>query len=187
MRIDHLLHFLGAWAGADLLSLFMHEHFAMAAMLVAGAMKDVVWDGLLDRGEPDGVDFLAVGAGIALSAWDWSGETLILLILFWHGYIYCMGLYRAYLTGRLKGLSLALCAPVVAITFLLDFIAQVTVFSLAFLEWPREWLVTYRLRRHMAGPDSWRRRWADYICKHLLDPFDPTGAHCDGINTLPKA
>ena len=107
--------------------------------------------------------------------------TLAALWVFWLLYVFTMGLYRAFLMGRLKGLSLVMCSPVVAFAFAVDLVMQFTVFSIVFAEVPRDWLVTHRLRRYMRElpPEHWRRRWADYLCKHLLDPFDPTGAHCD--------
>lgn len=107
--------------------------------------------------------------------------TLAALWVFWLLYVFTMGLYRAFLMGRLKGLSLVMCAPVVAVAFTLDLLMQFTVFAVVFADIPRDWLVTQRLRRYMRDlpPEHWRRRWADYLCRHLLDPFDPTGAHCD--------
>ena len=107
--------------------------------------------------------------------------TLAALWVFWLLYVFTMGLYRAFLMGRLKGLSLVMCSPVVVFAFAVDLVMQFTVFSAVFAEVPRDWLVTHRLRRYMRElpPTHWRRRWADYLCKHLLDPFDPTGAHCD--------
>ena len=105
--------------------------------------------------------------------------TLAGLWVFWILYVFTMGLYRAFLTGRLKGLSLFMCSPFVVVAFALDVVMQVTVFSVVFIDPPKHWLVTHRLRAYMLGPDTWRRRWADYLCRHLLDPFDPTGAHCD--------
>lgn len=107
--------------------------------------------------------------------------TLAALWVFWLLYVFTMGLYRALLMGRLKGLSLLMCAPVVAVAFVVDLLMQFTVFTIVFAEVPRDWLVTHRLRRYMRElpPEHWRRRWADYLCHHLLDPFDPTGVHCD--------
>ena len=107
--------------------------------------------------------------------------TLVALWAFWCLYIFTMGLYRAFLSGRLKGLSLVMCAPVVAVAFVVDVLMQVTIFTIVFWERPRDWLVTHRLRRYMRElPETnWRREWTEYLCKHLLDPFDPTGAHCD--------
>lgn len=110
-----------------------------------------------------------------------AGLVAVFMWAFWLLYVFTMGLYRAFLSGRLKGLSLAMCSPVVFLAFVMDFIAQMTIFTIAFLELPRELLVTYRLRRYMRDLPAvhWRRRWADYLCHHLLDPFDPTGGHCD--------
>lgn len=107
--------------------------------------------------------------------------TLAALWAFWLLYVFTMGLYRAFLMGRLKGLSLVMCSPVVAFAFAVDLVMQFTVFAVVFRDIPRDWLVTHRLRRYMRElpPTNWRYRWADYLCKHLLDPFDPTGAHCD--------
>ena len=114
-----------------------------------------------------------------MSALHTIAAVLLALWAFWLLYVFTMGLYRAKLQRRLKGLSLLLAAPFVAIAFVLDFLAQHTVFTIVFVEWPQELLVTGRLRRYLRGPDTWRRRWASYLCHHLLDQFDPTGGHCD--------
>lgn len=121
-------------------------------------------------------------------------NTTIALILaalwaFWLLYVFTMGLYRAFLLRRLRGLSLVLCAPVVAVAALVDLVMQLTVFTVVFADLPRDWLVTHRLRRYMRELPAhhWRRRWADHLCHHLLDPFDPTGAHCDSETPTLKA
>lgn len=116
-----------------------------------------------------------------MSTMPFAVVLLAALWAFWLLYVFTMGLYRAFLTGRLKGLSLLLCAPVVTVAAIFDVLMQITVFTVVFAELPRDWLVTYRLRRYLRElpADHWRRRWADYLCHHLLDPFDPTGAHCD--------
>ena len=105
--------------------------------------------------------------------------TLSVLWAFWALYVFMMGVYRAFLTGRLKGLNLIMAAPFLAVAFVLDFLMQITVFAVVFADIPRHWLVTHRLRAYLLGPDTWRKRWAESLCKHLLDPFDPTGSHCD--------
>jgi len=46
------------------------------------------------------------------------------------------------------------------------------------LEFPKELLVTKRLQRHFAGPNSYRKTVATFICKTFLDTFDPSGSHC---------
>ena len=113
--------------------------------------------------------------------------TLAALWAFWLLYVFTMGLYRAFLLGRLKGLSLVMCSPVVAVAAVLDFAMQMTVFTVVFAEMPRDWLVTHRLRRYLRTDHGWRTRWAVYLCHHLLDPFDPTGAHCDSETPTLKA
>lgn len=101
----------------------------------------------------------------------------------WLVYILVMGLYRAHLAGRLhRGLvTYWLAAPVVVVGFAMDVVLQLLA-TVVFLDLPRyqlrEWLLTDRLQRYMAGPDGWRKRWADWICTHALDLFDPRGSHC---------
>ena len=97
---------------------------------------------------------------------------------FWGMYALVMGIYRAHLSHRLKGLVLVLSLPFVAVGYLMDVFANLTIASLVFLEPPREWLVTDRLKRHMHKSKGWRFLLAKYICDHLLDVFDPSGDHC---------
>jgi hypothetical protein len=104
---------------------------------------------------------------------------LLALWVFWALFVFMMGVYRAHLLGRLKGLSLVMASPFLAVAFIVDFVMQITVFTVVFAELPRDWLVTHRLRRYMRANHGWRKKWANSLCKHLLDPFDPTGAHCD--------
>lgn len=106
---------------------------------------------------------------------------LAYLYLFWLAYIIVMGLYRAWLQGRLKGLALVLAVPVVLVAYVLDLVANWTIASLVFLEPPRRpfELVTDRLSGYIRTPYSgWRTRWAVQICEGLLDYFDPSGRHC---------
>lgn len=112
---------------------------------------------------------------------------------FWCLYVFGMGIYRAWLHRRLRGLSAVMAAPLVAVALAVDALMQFTVFTAVFRELPPlraytvgrrqitlpELLVTHRLRRYSRGGMGWRTRWADELCLHLLDPFDPTGAHCD--------
>lgn len=104
---------------------------------------------------------------------------LLYIYLLWALYVLVMGFYRAKLSGRLNGLNLVLAYPIYLFGLVVDAISQFTLASFIFLELPKrgEWLVTSRLKRHMAGY-GWRRRLAKYICDHILDPFDPKGDHC---------
>jgi hypothetical protein len=104
---------------------------------------------------------------------------LLGLYVFWNLYVYTMGIYRAFLQKRLKGLSLIMSAPILALMFALDIAMQYTVAWLVFWDKPRDIFVTGRLRRYIKQGEGWRYKLADVMCKYLLDPFDPTGAHCD--------
>ena len=107
-----------------------------------------------------------------------AGYTLAFLWVFWAMYVLVMGIYRAHLSHRLKGLVLVLSLPFVAVGYLMDVFANVTIASVVFLELPRELLVTSRLQRYVALGQGWRFTIADWICNHLLDVFDPSGNHC---------
>lgn len=98
--------------------------------------------------------------------------------LLWAAYVLVMGIYRAHLDKRLTTVTKILAAPWVVIGYALDVLVNVTVASLVFWEPPWELLVTTRLQRHIDARYGWRHRRAQWICDHLLDPFDPTGNHC---------
>jgi len=105
--------------------------------------------------------------------------TLAIMYALWLLYLLVMGLYRAKLQGRLSRVALVLGFPVYGIGYLLDIFVQVTIASVLFLELPKEGLVTGRLTRHIKRGHGWRKSLSQWICYHLLDPFDPKGAHCD--------
>lgn len=104
--------------------------------------------------------------------------TVAYLWAFWAVYVLVMGIYRAHLTRRLAGLNRVLALPVVLVAYLTDVLANLTVATVLFADWPAEWLVTKRLKRYKAAGTGWRARLASAICDGLLDPFDPTGDHC---------
>lgn len=97
---------------------------------------------------------------------------------FWGLYVLVMGLYRAKLQGRLTREAYVMGWPYYAIGLAVDLLANLTIFSLLMLELPREWLVTSRLKRHIAAGSGWRHDFAAYLCDNLLDPLDPKGEHC---------
>jgi hypothetical protein len=58
-----------------------------------------------------------------------------------------------------------------------NFLLNVLVASVVFLDAPREFTTTGRLDRYWQPEgDSWRKRLALFI-RHRLDPFDPRGIH----------
>lgn len=109
------------------------------------------------------------------------GWTAVYLLAFFYTYILVMGIYRAYLAGRIVkwGRLFWLCLPGIAIGWGMDVLANLLIAPFVFRDVPREWLVTSRLIRYRDDPHSgWRGQWAAALCDGLLDPFDPTGDHC---------
>jgi succinate-acetate transporter protein len=100
---------------------------------------------------------------------------------FWVLYVFTMAIYRAKLSKRLGKISTALALPFVLLAVIVDFVANMTVATVLFLDLPREPLVTARLQRYLSTCDvlGWRYILAKLICNNLLDIFDPTGNHCD--------
>ena len=103
--------------------------------------------------------------------------TVAYLYAFWAFYVLVMGLYRAHLSDRLKGVNKALATPVIAVGYGMDVLCNMIIATVLFVELPQELLVTTRLTRYTKGSD-WRSSIAIAICDKLLDPFDPTGNHC---------
>ncbi len=113
---------------------------------------------------------------------SWASFTMAWLFVayaLWDRFVLIMGLYRAHLNRRLRGLNKVLAAPNVVIGLFLDVLVNLTWATIVFRELPREWLVTTRLQRHLHDKrHSWRRERARWWCEQVLDPLDPTGTHC---------
>lgn len=101
------------------------------------------------------------------------------IYIFWILYVYVMGVYRAHLDKRLYGIVKILSYPTIFFAFIIDIFANIVIASFLFIDKPHEWLVTTRLIRYKNGDYGWRTRVAHYICHNLLDPFDPSGKHCE--------
>jgi len=98
--------------------------------------------------------------------------------LFWCAYVLVMGLYRAHLNGRLTGLNRIMAYPAVGVGYAMDIFANLVIAPIIFLDFPKEFLVTARLKRYMSAGTGWRYKVAEYVCNHVLDVFDPKGDHC---------
>lgn len=105
----------------------------------------------------------------------------------WILYLAERNLERARIEGTLTTAARYLFMPVFVIGYLLDVILNITVFSLLVLDVPREWTITSHVGRILNTPitpntlnklDAWRFSFCDFLCRHLLDPFDPSGNHC---------
>lgn len=104
--------------------------------------------------------------------------TLLALWVFWIFFLAVMSLYRANLNKTISKTAFILGYPVLALGACIDFTMNLTLFSLIFLELPKEWLVTKRMQRYIKDGEGWRAKLAKFICNQLLNPFDSSGSHC---------
>jgi len=103
---------------------------------------------------------------------------LLSVYALWIFYVAVMHLKRARENGTLSRAALYLGYPVLLAGYALDVFVQVVVASVVFLDPPRDWTLTGRLKRYIAGPEGWRERVAVWMCANLLNTFDPDGRHC---------
>lgn len=68
--------------------------------------------------------------------------------------------------------------PWILFAYITDVLFNWIVGTILFIEIPKEFLFTARVSRHIKN-SGWRYRLAVFFCKNLLDPFDPSGKHCD--------
>lgn len=114
-----------------------------------------------------------------MSGATWAAlGALALVYALWVFYLALMNLKRAKDAGTLRPWARRLGAPVLLLGYLLDVAVNLLVMTLLMAEAPREWLVTDRLKRHRVG-SGWRASLARWMCRDLLDAFDPSGCHCD--------
>jgi hypothetical protein len=105
------------------------------------------------------------------------GLVLVATWVLWALYVFWMGIYRAYLDKRLVGINKVLAFPIWAIAIGVDVGFNIFLATILFLDLPREFLLTDRLKRYRKG-FGWRSRVAEWICDRVLDVFDPRGDHC---------
>lgn len=127
--------------------------------------------------------------------------SVVFLCEFWGQYVLVMGVYRIYLrdkaekTNRLRGIGRVFGSYHLLKGVLMDVFANIFIAIFWFTawrevwynplkwEWPREWLVTQRLKRYLNTKphNSLQYRRAYWICHGSLDLFDPSGDHCDDV------
>lgn len=105
-------------------------------------------------------------------------KVLLWLWLFYVFYLACMSLVRGHQAGTLTLASKLLGYPIIAAGLAIDVFMNAFVFTIIFLERPREWLVTDRLKRHIKQ-HTLRAKLARFLCNEILSPFDPSGDHCN--------
>jgi hypothetical protein len=101
------------------------------------------------------------------------GAGYVLAVVAWLFYVAVMHLIKV--RHQLHPVAKVHAYALAAIGIALDVILNVAVATVVFLDLPREWLLTARLRRLKAGT-GWRRSVAAWICEHLLNQFDE--GHC---------
>lgn len=103
-----------------------------------------------------------------------------LLYALWIFYLAVMALKRARDAGTLSHAALLLGYPTLFIGLLLDVAFNWTFFSLVTFSFPREFTITQHMERLIRSGNSRQRATALWICRNLLDAFDPSGFHCNG-------
>lgn len=100
------------------------------------------------------------------------------LYVLWIFYLAVMNLSRAKQAGTLTKTALVLGLPIFLIGYGIDILVNIFVMTPLFIELPKEWTVTGRLKRHINGESKWREVIAAWFCSNLLNAFDPGGKHC---------
>lgn len=113
-------------------------------------------------------------------AW-WHPFALVLivwtsLVVFYVLYVFSINIWES--RKEISNFTLGAVAPVLLLMIMTDFVMQMTLFSLFFMDIPRNLLVTARLKRYRAQPSGWRKRFADALCTRGLNTMAPTKFHC---------
>lgn len=101
------------------------------------------------------------------------GATVALQIL----YLSATSLMAADKVGRIPPETRRMWLAYVKVATLYDIFYNITIGTVFFLKYPQDLTLSYRLIRYKRE-GGWRGKMAAYICRNLLDPFDPSGCHC---------
>lgn len=107
----------------------------------------------------------------------WAAAIWLLLLWTWVFYVAVMG-FKDKLAVMSPVARFHAYAALFLFGYPLDVIANVIVSALAFQRLPKHWLLTGTLKYWIAADDERRAKWAGYLCRDLLNPFDPSGRHC---------
>jgi hypothetical protein len=100
------------------------------------------------------------------------------LYALWILFLAVMSLKRAQDAGNLSLPAKYLGFPLLAIGYILDFAANVFPFSWIVWDFPEEWTVSAHLTRLLKEGNPYQKIVCGWICKNLLNAFDPSGSHC---------
>ena len=102
---------------------------------------------------------------------------LLAFWLLWVLFLATMNLAQAKSEGKLKSFALWAGYTVLAVGLLVDFIVQITVATVLWLELPRELTVSGRVERLCREGHGYRLALAMWFRRVLLAPFDRSGGH----------
>lgn len=102
--------------------------------------------------------------------------SFVVTYLLYTFYAAVMNIKRVRDMGKLTKLGMAFGYPTLFIGLVLDFLCNVFVMTLLFLELPQEMTVTARLKRHNKESTGWRLAIVKFF-EPVLDPLDPSGDH----------
>ena len=107
----------------------------------------------------------------------YAAYALLAFWLLWVLFLATMNLGQAKAEGKLKGFALYAGYTVLAVGLLVDFVVQVTVATVLWLELPRELTVSGRVERLCREGHGYRLTLALWFRRVLLAPFDRSGGH----------
>ena len=114
--------------------------------------------------------------------------TLAGLWLFYVAFAASVGVYRAWVKGKLNMLNKVLFAPVLIAFGAVDVALNFSVMMLLGLPPLRCMTISDRLQVYHTGRNLWdespypaspfQKAFATFVCERLLNPIDPSGQHC---------
>ena len=99
------------------------------------------------------------------------------IYMLWTIYAAMMRLRQVRDAGKLTFAMKVLGYPVLCFGLILDFILNVVIGSILFIEFPREYTMSARLWRHSQESKGYRQVLAEWLRVNLLDAIDPAGVH----------
>lgn len=105
--------------------------------------------------------------------------TLVISIvgLLWILYLSAMSIDYALNEQRITPVCIPFAYMLYIFVFSVNMIVQYFIFSILFLDGPKEDTVSDRLSRYKNEHEGWRHDLAVWIGSHFLDPFDRRGYH----------
>lgn len=107
----------------------------------------------------------------------YAAYSLLALWLLWVLFLATMNLAQSKAEGKLHGFALWAGYTVLAVGLLVDLVVQITVATVMWLEFPREWTVSGRVERLCREGHGYRLGLALWFRRTLLAPFDRSGGH----------